>query len=351
MSELDDRFTQDEGIAIFNGNEAVVKGGLESEIAFWSGYPGSPMAGIHTTLGNLARGLFAQKGIVYHRALNEMTASAELGGSQKAGVNGLVACKHVGLLWMTDQLLLENLIGTGDGSGALVVVGDDVGAKSSTAAMDTRRVFEMLHMPYLEPGSIQEMKDFVPIGIDISRRSKLYVGLRVVAALGDGGGTVQVGPNRYSPVNAIDKIDVKMPPPGLGPEAVSEQERAVLSRLQVALDVAREHGLNSIANPGVAGSLGFITSGKTYADLYQALRDFGLQGRIPVLNFGMPYPLDEALVLRFVAGLRQVIVIEEKGGVLEERIKALLHSARSQAEVGQVAVYGKDLPDQAEGFP
>lgn len=353
MKSFIDRFTQAEGLTVFNGNEAIVKGGLENEVAFWSGYPGSPMAGIHTTLGNLSRGLFAQKGIVYHRALNEMTAAAELGGSQKAGVNGVTACKHVGLLWMTDQLLLENLTGTGDNSGALVVVGDDVGGTSSTVVLDSRRTFELLKMPYLEPSSIQEMKDFVAIGLDISKQSKLYVGMRVVAALGDGGGTVRVGPNRYSRINALNKVDIRVTAPTVGPDALTARESQLFQKHQQALKIARNHQINKIINPGASSSLGFIAPGKSYADLYQALRDFGLHHEAPLLKIGLPYPLDEALVLEFAAGLRQVIVIEEKEGLLEERIKAILYGR--QQDTNQTgpppAVYGKRFPHQAEGFP
>lgn len=345
MTSLADRFIQEDGLAVFNGNEAVVKGGLESEVAFWSGYPGSPMAGIHTTLGALSQGLFAEKGIVYHRALNEMTAAAELGGSQKAGVNGVVACKHVGLLWMTDQLVLENLTGTGQDSGALVVVGDDVGGTSSTVVLDSRRTFELLKMPYLEPGSIQEMKDFVSIGLDISKQSKLYVGIRAVAALGDGGGTVRVGPNRYSPINAIDKVDIRVPSPTVGAQALTQRESLLFQKHKTALEVARQHRLNKIVNPNAASPLGFIAPGKSYADLYQALRDFDLHHQVRLLKVGMPYPLDEELVLRFVEGLRQVIVVEEKEGLLEEQIKALLYGQQN------VAVFGKRLPNQPEGFP
>jgi indolepyruvate ferredoxin oxidoreductase len=349
MTSLTDRFTQAEDLAVFNGNEAVVKGGLESEVAFWSGYPGSPMAGIHTTLGDLSRRLFAEKGIVYHRALNEMTAAAELGGSQKAGVNGVTACKHVGLLWMTDQLLLENLTGTGENSGALVIVGDDVGATSSTVILDSRRTYELLKMPYLEPGSIQELKDFVEIGLDISRQSKLYVGMRVVAILGDGGGTIWVGPNRYSRINAIAKVDVRPTVAGLGSQILTARESLLFEKQQIALEVARKHQINTIINPEATSPLGFIASGKSYTDLYQALRDFGLHQAVRILKIGMPYPLDEALVLDFFGGLEQVVVIEEKEGLLEERIKALLYS--EQRAGASQAIYGKKLPHQPEGFP
>ena len=176
MSVLARRFEQESGPLILSGNEVLVKGGLESGVTFWTGYPGSPVASIHNTLEDLTSGLFAEHGIVYHRALNEMTASAELGGSQKAGVNAVATAKNVGFLWMLDHLAYENHNGAGEGSGALVVVGDDMTASSSTFPLDTRRGFELLKMPFLQPSSHQEIKDYVAIGLKISQDTRLYVG-------------------------------------------------------------------------------------------------------------------------------------------------------------------------------
>ena len=41
---MEKRFLKGSGIEVFNGNELIIKGGLEAKIAEITGYPGSPVA-------------------------------------------------------------------------------------------------------------------------------------------------------------------------------------------------------------------------------------------------------------------------------------------------------------------
>jgi indolepyruvate ferredoxin oxidoreductase len=340
------RFEQEEGVAIFDGNEVLVKAGLENGVGFWTGYPGSPVAGIHDVLEQLTPGLFAEKGIVYHRALNETTASAELGGSQKAGVNAVASAKNVGFTWMLDHLAFENLTGTGKKSGALVVIGDDLVASSSTIALDTRRAFEMLKMPYLEPSSNQEIKDFFGAGLRISRESGLYVGMRIVSDQGDSGSTIHLTSNQYPVNNALQPRPLSITPATIGSRLVASMEAEFPERLATAVRIAAEEGLNRVLNPESPGTLGLVTSGKSFSDLYQALHDIGLHQQVRILKVGMPYPLDEPMLLDYASGLDQIIVLESKEPVMEERIQAALHRNGMR-----IPVYGKAFPAGYEGFP
>jgi len=46
----DKRFVQGSGTNVFNGNELIVKGALESKVGLIAGYPGSPVAEVYTIL-------------------------------------------------------------------------------------------------------------------------------------------------------------------------------------------------------------------------------------------------------------------------------------------------------------
>src|SRR5262249_8412809 len=76
--------------------------------------------------------------------------------------------------------------------------------------------------------------------------------------------------------------------------------------------------------------LGIVSAGKSWADLRQALRDLGFDERglnragIRLIKMGLIYPADEAFIREATTGLDEVIVVEEKRGFLEERVKTAL---------------------------
>ena len=56
-----------------------------------------------------------------------------------------------------------------------------------------------LHMPILFPGDVQEALDLGRHAVALSRSCGLWAGLKLVTAVADGTGTVDVHPDRVRP--------------------------------------------------------------------------------------------------------------------------------------------------------
>src|SRR5207245_4441664 len=100
-----------------------------------------------------------------------------------------------------------NLMGSHPRGGALVLVGDDPAAKSSTLPCASDVALADLAIPYLYPADSQDVLDLGRNAIELSRATGLWVGLKIVAAVADGSSTVDLATDWPAP-----RI-----PPGAGP--------------------------------------------------------------------------------------------------------------------------------------
>ena len=136
------------------GNEAIVRGGLEAGLGYFSTYPGTPASEIgegYKSLGKEFPHLHAEFSV------NEHVAAHGAQGASWAGVRSMVAMKHVGMNVAAEVLHFAGY--TGVRGGMVVVIGSDPGATSSTSEQDDRWYSLHTHLPILEPASIQEAKD------------------------------------------------------------------------------------------------------------------------------------------------------------------------------------------------
>ena len=146
---------------------------------FISGYEGSPLAGYDTELGRLKQLLDAND-VTFVPGLNEEAAATAVQGSQLActlpgaardGVLGIWYGKAPGLDRATDALRHGNLMGSHPRGGALILVGDDPAAKSSTLPCVSDAALADLNMPYLYPADSQDVLDLGRHAIELSRAS------------------------------------------------------------------------------------------------------------------------------------------------------------------------------------
>ena len=187
---IDPRFLADSGHEVFTGNELLVKGALETEggVHLLTGYPGSPVAGFFDILGDI-RDLLMSKGIRAFQANNEAISVAAVNGSQMAPTRAIAAFKSVGVHVASDALALGNLGGAHPQGGAVIIMGDDPWCDSTQVPADSRFICEHLRMPVVEPGTAQELKDWIDLSFKLSQSAGLYVGYIVTVAQADGGGT------------------------------------------------------------------------------------------------------------------------------------------------------------------
>ena len=354
--KVDPRFLAEAGRDVFGGNELLVKGCLETPggVNLYTGYPGSPVATFFDCLGYIGN-LLKKHGIRAMQANNEALGAAALNGSQMLPARAVCTMKSVGLHVAADALALGALAGPHPDGGAVVICGDDPWCDSTQVPADSRFLSEHLRMPVVEPGTAQELKDWVAKSFEISQRASVYVTYLVTTTLADGGGSVACRPNHFPAVNTnapvdLASADVNLEKVLLPPRTVF-RELEMPSRHATAMAVAREIGVNTIypaKTPGVS-PIGFITTGMARVYLEQILADVGLAGRFPVLNMGMPYPCDVEIVRAFGEICETMIVIEERRSFLEKNIRDGLFKEFAPDVAASLArrLFGKRFPDFA----
>ena len=360
--KIDPRFIQDSGPAVFTGNELLVKGALETEggVHLLTGYPGSPIAGYFDAIESVAP-LLNKHGIVGRIANNEALSVAMVNGAQMVGCRAITAFKSVGMHVASDATALGVLAGTRGNGGGLIVIGDDPWSDSTQVPADSRFLAEHIRMPILEPCSPQEVKDWIDLGFKLGRSGRIYIGFQMTVTTADGGGTVECRPNQYPQFNqhlpralSYDKdIEPNLNQSVLLPPRSWIQELGLEERLTSVKTEARRLGINRILfrpQKGEVVPMGFVVSGNGYAYLSHALNELNLTGRLPILKIGMPYPLDEQLVLELAQQCQQLVVIEERRSFVERQVHQIIAS-RQERDQPSTEVYGKTLPGQLPGIP
>src|SRR5687768_7281958 len=376
---IDPRFLAESGREVFVGNELLVKGALETEggVHLLTGYPGSPVAGFFDVLGDL-KDLLKKHGVRAFQANNEALGVAAVNGSQMAPMRAICAFKSVGTHVASDALALGTLAGAHPQGGAVIISGEDPWCDSTQVPADSRFLFEHLRMPVVEPGTLQELKDWIDLSFKLSQAAGLYIGYVVTVAQADGGGTVECKPNQFpTDVNTNKKMEINtasvpVDKMVLLPPRTWRKELQTDDRYRVTMDKARELGINKIysglgaspepsrgaAEPQTPGQdaqatagttvapIGFITTGMGRPYLDHVLADIGLSGQFPILNMGMSYPVDAALVAEFSRLCKHMIVIEERRSFLEKNIRdaAFKHLPHEAASDLVTRLYGKKFP-------
>ena len=357
---MDERFTQASGTHVYTGCELLVKGALESGVSLLTGYPGSPIAEVFDILQRNAE-LLKANGIVAQIANNEALSIARLNGSQMADVRAIAFMKSVGFHVAADALAISNLAGTT--GGAVVVVGDDTWSQSTQVPADSRFLARHVQVPLVEPGTFQELKDWIHSAFEISAAANLYVCYLTTENQASGGGNVELHPNIYPEISDLKQInlDTQLIDADkrviLPPHTAQIEVEALRERMPAALETARNLGLNEIQFTGETPTkkkhrLGFVSAGLAYSCLRHALGELGLDGEIPILKLGMTHPIDKDIVREFAAQVDEIYVVEEKRPLLENEIKAFITNGYQNRDIEQyVNVWGKQFPGGMAGIP
>jgi indolepyruvate ferredoxin oxidoreductase len=353
---LSDRYTATSGRVQLTGVQALARLPIDQhrrDLAaglnvgtFISGYEGSPLAGYDQELGRL-KPLLDANDVTFVPGLNEESAATSIQGSQLActlpgatrdGVLGIWYGKAPGLDRATDALRHGNLMGSYPRGGALVLVGDDPAAKSSTLPCVSDAALADLNIPYLYPADSQDVLDLGRHAIELSRASGLWVGLKIVTAMADGSSTVDLAADWPAPQLPAG-AGTHAPTARLLHPTLGQLERGMEHRLRLAREYARLNQLNRVVGRGPDDVLGVVAAGHTYLDVLAALRTLGIaedsleSSRVRLLRVAMPWPLEEDTVREFADGLEEIVVVEEKRSFLEAAIRDILYGGPAQPAV------------------
>ena len=365
-----DRYIQDSGKVFLTGVQALARLPIQqlrtdrhkglNTASFLAGYPGSPLAGLNFEIEN-AKNLVPDLPIVHRPLLNEEHGATAVMGSQLAaeqqdcafdGIVGFWYGKAPGLDRAGDALRHAVFTGTSRLGGAVAIVGDDPAAKSSTLPSSSDATLFDLHMPILYPGDVQEILTLGMHAVSLSRLTGAWTALKVVDAVADGSGTIDLASTIIEPIVPNLEIegvqyehrpDAKLLPPNN--LALEKDLRVVRSELVRRYTVA--NNLNpTITNPPDAW-IGIIASGFTYHELRHALHSIGLRNLNDIENAGirllhlqLPVPFDPQNIRNFSMGLEEILVIEEKNPTAEWLVKDALYGSANQPRV-----LGKTYPD------
>jgi indolepyruvate ferredoxin oxidoreductase len=358
---LADKYTLEAGELFLTGMQALVRIPLEQSRRdaaagrrvgiLISGYEGSPLAGYDLELGRLG-GLLDEHAIVFRPGVNEELAATAVQGSQLAsasascvydGVVGIWYGKAPGLDRATDALRHASLGGAAGNGGALVLVGDDSTAKSSTVPSSSEVAMAELGLAILVPSDPQEIIEFGLHGIALSRFSGLWAGMKLATNIVDGSATVRLDTYRDQvvlPGRTIDGAEFTHAVSArfLQPALTQLEQSLVYQRRELARRYIAANNLNrTIGDPDA--SLGIVTAGAAFRDTLQALERLGIseadlpRSGLRILKLGAISPLDPEAIRRFAQGLAEVVVVEEKRAFVELGVKDALYGTASPPRV------------------
>ena len=160
------------------GNEAIVRGAIESGVDVYTFYPGTPSSEI----GEIFMEISSKIGMKYcETSVNEKVAIEVAASAYARGAKAMVGMKNVGLNVASDSLFaLSTTSPKNENSALVVVVADDPQQHSSAVEMDSRHYTKLFKVPALEPSNPQECLTFTKHAFKISKELKLPAILRIV---------------------------------------------------------------------------------------------------------------------------------------------------------------------------
>ena len=186
------------------GNEAIVRGAIESGIEVYTFYPGTPSSEV----GETFMSIFRKTNMKWaESSINEKVAIEVAGAAYARGARAMVGMKNVGLNVASDPLFALSTTRPNNKNSAMVIlVADDPQQHSSAVEMDSRYFLKIFKIPALEPSNPQECLEYTKEAFRISNELKLPVILRTVTMISHARGNVVIGEVKQSEIK--DNFDL-----------------------------------------------------------------------------------------------------------------------------------------------
>ena len=350
-TKLSDKYDLNKTRVYISGTQALVrlclmqaerdlKMGLNTA-GYVSGYRGSPLGGLDQQFTK-AQKVLSKAQIIFEPGLNEDIAATAIWGTQQAELRG--DGKHDGVFAMWygkgpgvdrsgDVIRHANLAGTSKNGGVLLLMGDDHTCESSTTAHQSEYALVDAMVPILNPSSVSEIIEYGLHGWALSRFSGVWCGLKCVKDNVESSGSLDLNTD-YLKTKIPDGFD--MPSDGLNirlkDHPTTQETRLHQHKIDAVLAYSRANKLDrTIYTGGAKRSIGIISTGKSYMDVLQALEELGIDEThadkigLSLYKVAMPWPLEPFAVTEFSKGLSQIIVVEEKRGLIEDQLRNILY--------------------------
>ncbi|MBO9513181.1 MAG: indolepyruvate ferredoxin oxidoreductase family protein [Variovorax sp.] len=374
--QLSDGLWARSGAVYLTGTQALVRillmqrrrdaeRGLDTQ-GFVSGYRGSPLGMVDQAIWKAGPG-FEEAGIRFVPAINEELAATQVLGTQRVesdperkveGVFAMWYGKGPGVDRAGDALKHGNAYGSSPHGGVLVVAGDDHGCVSSSMPHQSDHAFMAWSMPVLQPASVAEYLEFGLYGYELSRFSGAWVGMAALSEVVESAGTVDLDliDARMAAWADADTVRAvtghRMPEDGLHyrwPDLPSLRiESRLADKLEAVAAFSRVNSIDRHVIESPRATVGIVTCGKAHYDLMEVLRRLEVTpeslARIGVRLYkvGLSFPIEQSRMRAFAEGLDEILVIEEKGAVVETQMRDLFYNAPPGARPALVGKHGRD---------
>ncbi len=367
--QLEDRYDLTAGRVFLTGTQALARimmdqarrdrqSGLNTA-GFVSGYRGSPLGGLDLELWRAKQRLEADC-VTFMPAVNEDLGATAVLGAQQATLDPHCEVEGIFSMWYGkgpgvdrsgDALKHGNAYGSSPKGGVLVVAGDDHGCVSSSMPHQSDVAFMTWFMSTLNPASVDEYLEFGEYGLALSRFSGAWIGFKAVSETVESARSVELEPDRKFtlpqielPANGLHVRSADLPSP--------EIETRIQHKLRAVRAFAEANPIDRRIYDIETAKFGFVTTGKGHLDLMEALRLLGLDEAacrrlgIDIYKVGMVWPLARRNALRFVKGKAEVLVVEEKRGIIESQFKEYFYDwpgDKPHKMVGKYDSHGEPL--------
>ncbi|MBT2337108.1 indolepyruvate ferredoxin oxidoreductase family protein [Variovorax paradoxus] len=374
--QLSDSLWARSGTVFLTGTQALVRvllmqrrrdaaRGLDTQ-GFVSGYRGSPLGTVDQAIWKAGPG-FKDAGIRFVPAINEELAATQVLGTQRVesdpertveGVFAMWYGKGPGVDRAGDALKHGNAYGSSPHGGVLVVAGDDHGCVSSSMPHQSDQAFIAWHMPVLQPACVAEYLEFGLYGYELSRFSGAWVGMAALSEVVESAGTVDLDLIELHVAAWADADMVRAatghvaPVDGLHyrwPDLPSLRiESRLDEKLRAVAAFARVNSIDRHVIESPHATVGIVTCGKAHYDLMEVLRRLEVTPQslarvgVRLYKVGLSFPLEPTRIRAFAQGLDEILIVEEKGAIVESQLRDLFYNAPAGARPALVGKHDRD---------
>jgi len=312
----------------------VTKALLQSGVSYVSGYQGAPISHLVDVLAD-ADDVLRDLGIRFEASANEAAAAAALAASINYPLRGAATFKStVGTNVASDAL--ANLASSGVTGGALIIVGEDYG-EGSSIMQERSHAFAMKSQIWLlDPRpNLPSIVRAVETGFELSEASNTPVMLELRIRACHVYGSFTARDNARGAFTLKDALERPVRDPNrvvLPPASYLHEREKVEKRWPAAVRFIEERKLNEVFD-GEADDIGIVMQGGMYNTALRALEILGLadvfgESRVPLYVLNVTYPLIDAELVRFCAGKKAVLIIEEgQPEFIEQAVNTILRRA------------------------
>jgi indolepyruvate ferredoxin oxidoreductase alpha subunit len=328
------------------GNEAIARGALEAGVQFAAGYPGTPSSEIIQRLSEAAK----RHNIHIEWSTNEKAATEGVAAAAFAGLRALSTMKNAGLSVALDFLTHLSYTGIGDRGGAMVtVVCDDPEGHSSGDETDSRWLARFASMPLLEPSTVQEARDMIEWGFELSEEFKCNFMFRGYTRLSHASSTVRMG--ALPSFDREARSDISR---SITPYLAKVKHAALLDKLAKIGERFETSPFNLYEGPEKPALL-IVCGGSGLPCSFEAIEALGLEDKVGILRLGTLWPFPMRLLRTCAEKSDRILVVEEVDPYIEVHVKeALTVCPSGTKEVygkgsGHIPLFGEMTPDRVIG--